>query len=96
MKLEFHPGAESDAREAQSWYSERSAIAARAFVTELSAAIDLIAHAPEAWPSYLAGTRRYFLPAFPFSVVCRVTESAITVIAVAHHRRKPGYWTKRH
>jgi hypothetical protein len=28
---------------------------------------------------------------FPFSLFYRVTAGAIEVIAVAHHRRKPGY-----
>lgn len=96
MKLEFHPGAEADATEAQFWYAERSAIAARAFLTELTASVERVAQAPKAWPLYLAGTRRYFFPTFPFSLVYRVTENTLTVVAVAHHRRKPGYWSSRH
>jgi plasmid stabilization system protein ParE len=62
MKVEFHPGAETDVSDAQQWYAKRNAIAARAFVSELSAAIDRIAQTPGVWPRYLAGTRRYFFP----------------------------------
>jgi len=29
---------------------------------------------------------------FPFGVVYRVLAGEIQVVAVAHHRRKPGYW----
>lgn len=38
MRIEFHPGAEADANDAQQWYAERNAIAARAFTAELIAA----------------------------------------------------------
>jgi toxin ParE1/3/4 len=39
--------------------------------------------------------RRYLLHKFPFSVVYFERSDFIEVIAVAHHRRKPGYWWKR-
>jgi toxin ParE1/3/4 len=32
---------------------------------------------------------------FPFSLIYRVTVEAIEVIAIAHHRRRPGYWMQR-
>lgn len=81
---------------AQRWYGERSAVAARAFLTELIAAVDQISQSPEIWPRYLAGTRRYVLPRFPFSLVYRLSNDVMTVLALAHHRRKPGYWIERH
>jgi len=96
MDVKFHPSAEVDANEARQWYAERSGIAARAFLTELIAAVEHIAQFPESFPRYLAGTRRYFFPTFPFSLVYRVEDGVITVVAIAHHRRKPGYWSNRH
>jgi len=41
-----------------------------------------------------AGTRRYVLPDFPYSVIYFV-EAAIIIVAVAHDRRRPGYWRER-
>jgi hypothetical protein len=35
------------------------------------------------------------LSAFPFSIIYWVTDDAIIVLAVAHHRRRPGYWRGR-
>jgi hypothetical protein len=32
---------------------------------------------------------------FPFSVAYAVRRDFVEVIAVAHHRRKPGYWRVR-
>jgi plasmid stabilization system protein ParE len=95
-KLSFHPAARDDAAGARQWYSQRSAIAARAFLTELILAVESVREAPERWPRYLAGTRQYHFPKFPFSLIYRVSDEAIVVIAIAHHRRKPGYWLERH
>jgi plasmid stabilization system protein ParE len=42
-----------------------------------------------------ANTRRVFLKDFPFAVVYRAEPSGITIFAVAHHSRRPGYWRAR-
>jgi plasmid stabilization system protein ParE len=44
----------------------------------------------------LAGTRRYVFPRYPFSLIYRVAHGVMTVVAVAHQRRKPGCWVERH
>jgi len=81
MKVKFHPEAEADASEAQRWYAQRSNIAARAFLTELKLAIDNVTKSPEIYPLYLSGSRRYFFPSFPFSLVYRKSNEVITVLA---------------
>ena len=40
-------------------------------------------------------TRRVFLREFPFALVYRSDEQGITIYALAHHARKPGYWRSR-
>jgi hypothetical protein len=42
-----------------------------------------------------ANTRRVFVRDFPFSVVYRSSDDGITVFAVAHELRRPGYWLSR-
>ncbi|MBM4133751.1 MAG: type II toxin-antitoxin system RelE/ParE family toxin [Nitrospira sp.] len=69
--------------------------AGEAFVAELDQAIALIGDHPNRWPSYDHHTRRYLLRRFPYSIIYRTEENRITVVAVAHGRRKPGYWRKR-
>ncbi|MEO8496966.1 MAG: type II toxin-antitoxin system RelE/ParE family toxin [Planctomycetota bacterium] len=93
--IELHPEAIAEARAAREWYAERSTIAANAFMAELDVAIDRICESPERWAADLHGTRRYLMNRFPFVVVYRVTEDKIQVIAVAHGKRKPGYWRHR-
>lgn len=93
--VDLHPEALAEARAAYAWYRERNAVAAAAFMDELDAAVLAIGTDPLAWPAYLAGTRRYLLRRFPFSVVFRVREDGLQVVAVAHARRRPGYWRIR-
>ena len=40
-------------------------------------------------------TRRVLLKDFPFSAVYRPDSEGITVFALAHHARRPGYWRTR-
>jgi len=54
-----------------------------------------VAASPRRWPNYLHGTRKYVLDRFPYSVVYRELPSVIQVLAIAHGRRRPGYWKNR-
>lgn len=40
-------------------------------------------------------TRRIFLRNFPFAIVYLSDDEGITIIALAHHSRRPGYWRER-
>ena len=93
--VEFHPAAAEEAETTRQWYAERSLVAARAFLTELMHAVEQVAEAPERWPNYEHDTRRYVFPRFPFSLIYRVAGDKIQIIAVAHAKRKPGYWKQR-
>jgi plasmid stabilization system protein ParE len=93
--LSFSSAAIAEAEDAAAWYSERSLQAHQAFRQELRQAFESIAEAPERWPRYLHGTRRVVLQRFPFSVVYRLLEGTPQIIAIAHHKRRPGYWRKR-
>ena len=93
--IELHPDAIDEARAARLWYAERSSVAADAFMAELDQAIDKICEGPERWGPYLHGTRRYLLKRFPYLVVYRERPRELQVIAVAHAKRRPGYWRHR-
>ena len=93
--VKFHPAAAEEAEAAYGWYAERSLVAARGFREELRHSVEAVAEAPERWPRYGARARRYLFPRFPFSLVYRVRSGEVEVIAVAHGRRRPGYWQSR-
>jgi plasmid stabilization system protein ParE len=93
--VEFHPDAVDEAVAARQWYQARSIPAADAFLAELDHAIAAISTHPERWPHCVHGTRRYLFRRFPFQLVYRTAGTVVQVIAVAHGRRKPGYWKTR-
>ena len=93
--LEFLDEAIEEAEVAARWYADRSPAAAAAFAGEIETAIAEITRLPLAWPTYNHNTRRFLLRRFPYSVVYRVSEGTILVVAVAHGHRRPGYWRQR-
>ncbi|MBM4277995.1 MAG: type II toxin-antitoxin system RelE/ParE family toxin [Deltaproteobacteria bacterium] len=94
-QIDVHPEAVAEARAAAQWYRERSALAADAFLAELDRAVERITENPEMYPRYVRGTRRYLLQRFPFYLVYREVSGKLELVAIAHGRRKPGYWKRR-
>ncbi len=83
--------------EAFEWYYQRSPSVADRFTDALQEALESIAARPSRWspiPGYI-GTRRCPVRKFPYYVVFRKRESGLEVVAVAHQKRKPGYWAGR-
>ena len=95
-KIEFHPEAQLELENARRWYRERNQIAARAFVMEVLRALKSIAESPETWPRTRANERRFVLKRFPYSIIYRIRQNEIFITALAHQRRLPGYWSRRH
>ena len=91
----IHPEAIDEAAFARRWYAERNAHAAQAFEAELDHAILAIGEAPSRWVRHIAHTRRFVLHRFPFSIVYFELPASVLVLAVAHGRRRPGYWRTR-
>jgi plasmid stabilization system protein ParE len=94
-EVEFHEAASEEFEAAFDWYLERSPGAAARLARELSQAIASIAKAPHRWPAGFRGTRKFVLRRFPFAIIYRDLPDRIQVLAVAHGRRRPGYWKKR-
>lgn len=94
-QVEFHEAASLEFEAAFAWYFERSERAALRFARDVERAVAWIAAAPGRFPAGASGTRRLLLQRFPFAVVYRELPSVIQVLAVAHGRRRPGYWKTR-
>ena len=86
------PAAERDIADAFLWYKERNALAADGFRAEVFDAIEHIAASPLSRPADDEGNRHRVLKRFPYSVFYEVMGNKVTVLAIAHHRRKPAYW----
>jgi plasmid stabilization system protein ParE len=77
------------------WYAKRSRRAAELFLDEIDRTIARLSGSAEQFPSYDSGTSRAVLRRFPFSLVFRETAGGVEIVAVAHSRRRPGYWRDR-
>ena len=95
MRVEFLAAAAREVEDAQAWYEQRSVFAAAAFLREFSIAINRIREAPMRYSVGEHGTRRVLLEHFPFTLYYRVRGDVITIVAVAHQKRRPGYWSSR-
>ena len=91
----FHPDAEAEADAAFEHYWIKGPVLAFALDAELREAYRTLRGHPLMCPPYLRGTRRVILSRYPFSVVFRERLLDIQIIAVAHAKRRPGYWTIR-
>ena len=93
--VEVLPEAEAEAREAFLWYFERSPKAADAFRVGLFDAIDGLSETAKDWPEDEDGFCHYHLRHFPYTVMYEVLGRNVTVFAIAHQRKLPGYWRDR-
>jgi plasmid stabilization system protein ParE len=91
----FHPEAEAEADAAFEHYWIKSPVAAFGFDEEIREAYRTLSVHPMICAPYLHGTRRVIIRRFPFSVIFRERPQDIQIIAVAHAKRRPGYWAKR-
>lgn len=94
-RLEMDPEAAREAAFAYTWYSQRSIQVAERFADALDDAIAKVCEEPGRFPLHYFGTRRCLLDHFPYLVVFREKGDVIEVLAVAHTRRRPGYWSRR-
>lgn len=90
-----HPEAEAEADQAFGRYWVESPSAAFGFDDELIDAYKRLRAAPSIGGPFLHGTRRILLDRYPFFIVYRERLHDIQIIAVAHAKRRPGYWSKR-
>jgi hypothetical protein len=64
------------------------------FLRVVRAAIEEVAEVPGRWPCGPHAHRRVF-SRFPFTIHYRFDAREIVIMAVAHQKRRPGYWSRR-
>lgn len=93
--LRVHFQAQEEISDAFEWYFKRSPEAADAFLTEIGTSLNQIVANPQLFPPYTKSTRRRVLARFPYSVIFQEKDEMILAVAVAHAKRRPGYWRGR-
>lgn len=65
------------------------------FLEDLDHALESIVSTPRLGARFEEQTRRVLLRRFPYSVIYVIEDASVLVVAVAHQRRRPGYWKDR-
>jgi len=87
--------AEKELGEAVEYYESQSPGLGLDFQAEIEASVQAISESPDRWPLRTDGTRRYLTRRFPYVVVYVRLQEHIWIIAIAHCRRRPHYWSAR-
>jgi plasmid stabilization system protein ParE len=95
LAVNYLPGARRDFDESFDWYAARSLQAAIRFTDAVDAALSTVAANPERFAAADGMHRECPVRRFPFRIVYRVVENRVLVVAIAHAKRRPGYWKAR-
>lgn len=98
--LTVHVAASAEAEAAASWYEKQRVGLGSEFRDQLVATLNIlregiVSGAP--WPGALGncGVRRLSTKRFPFYVVFTVNGATVFIAAIAHHAKRPQYWSRR-
>lgn len=91
----FDPDARSEFLIAVQYYEECQKGLGRRFRLGVESALDQIAKAPFRYRTIRAPFKRYLMHKFPYAVIYSIEPDHIRIIAVAHTKRKPGFWQNR-
>jgi toxin ParE1/3/4 len=100
MPIRLHPDATSELLEVGRWYESRRSGLGGLFGAALDEAMSLIDANPDRWPlwpdlRHTPPIRRFLLQPHPFAIPYLVRDEGVVVLAIAHLRRRPGYWLHR-
>jgi toxin ParE1/3/4 len=92
---QFHPKARAEFERSALFYNSKFFGLGLEFAKEVQAAVAFAYSHPEAGMLISGGFRRTLVRRFPFSIIYRSKGERIYIIAVAHQRRHPEYWSDR-
>jgi plasmid stabilization system protein ParE len=98
--VRVEPEAKEELAAAATWYEERRDGLGVELLAEVDAVFTAISGNPSRFPLYPRvapdlAVRRASARRFPYSIAFIELSTAIRVLAVAHERRRPGYWVGR-
>lgn len=95
LPVDLLPGARFDFDKSFDWYMQRSHRAALRFEEAVDEAYGRIASDPVQFAAIDERHRECLVTKFPFRIVYRIEPTRILVVAVAHAKRRPEYWSAR-
>jgi plasmid stabilization system protein ParE len=95
VRIEIHPLATAEMEKSTRWYAKRSVVASLGFVAAVAEGIAKITATPDRYAKIDRQFRGCSLIRYPFQLVYRFEAERVQVIAIAHAKRRPGYWKRR-
>ena len=96
-RVRVAPEAEAEVGAPALWYESKCAGLGAELIAAIDEALERIAEAPLAFAIWQEGMpfRRSVVWRFPFLIFFTASDEAVDVFAVAHAKRRPGYWMDR-
>jgi toxin ParE2 len=95
MQVRFLRPAEAEVDEAVAYFDEQRNGLGDRFEQDLQDTVEFVKAHPLSGRALTKQVRRFRLRTFRYNVIYVVDGSEIVIVAVAHHRRRPGYWRAR-
>ncbi len=91
----FHPEARAEVSESMEFYEGCLDGLGLRFLAAVEQTAEHISASPEAGSPLAGGFRKRIVCGFPYTVIYRVWEDYVYLVAVAHQHRRPDYWRHR-
>jgi plasmid stabilization system protein ParE len=96
VKISLSAQAELELVEGAAYYArEANAEIAEAFISEFDRSARLLGEYPKLGTTWRGRIRRLPLRRFPYSIVYSWSQAEVRILAIAHQRRRPGFWRGR-
>jgi toxin ParE2 len=95
MQARFLKPAQFEVDEAVAYFDEQRSGLGDRFEQDLLATVNFLTEHPLSGKALTERVRRFRLRTFRYNVIYVVDGQEVVIVAVAHHRRRPGYWRSR-
>lgn len=95
MRLIVHPLAVREINKAADHYKKLSDAVEDRFIGAVEHAFARVREHPEIGEELSRGERRLLIKRFPYKLIYRPRPAWIFIVAIAHHKRREGYWRRR-
>jgi len=95
-RLRVHPDARREFDDAVDYYERENPGLGAKFTDEVDAGFARIRKHPDAAPLVAPNVRKLVLARFPYTLVYEVRDDFTRILAIAHQRKRPYYWRRRH
>lgn len=95
MEWVFHSEAEAEFIESAAHFESEVPGLGRRFGRAVKEVLEIVGEHPEIGSPLNGELRSFVVAGFPYSIIYAPYQGSLFVLAVAHGRRKPGYWRSR-